>query len=50
MPERLRQLRPLFAGKNLMQFDLATDFPPHPGNAKVLYSNFAVQLKPFLFA
>ncbi|TFZ05660.1 DUF1643 domain-containing protein [Ramlibacter henchirensis] len=48
-PERLRQLQPLFIGKNLLQFDLATDFPPHPGNAKILYSKLDVGLKPFLF-
>lgn len=49
-PERLRELKPLFNGKNLLQFDLATDFPPHPGNPKTLYSNLDVGLRPFLFA
>lgn len=48
-PERLLRLRPLFAGKNILQFDLATSFPPHPGNARIIYSNFDVGLKPFRF-
>lgn len=49
-PERLRELQRLFIGKNILQFDLATDFPPHPGNAKIVYSNLDVPLRPFLFA
>lgn len=49
-PERLRQLQPLFTGKNVMQFDLAADFPPHPGNSKILYRNLDLELKPFRFA
>lgn len=48
-PSRFRELEPLFNGKNLLQFDLATDFPPHPGNPKILYRNLDVNLKPFSF-
>ena len=46
-PERLAQLRPLFAGKNIVQLDLGTTFPPHPGNARIMYRNFDVGLTPF---
>lgn len=48
-PERLAQLRPLFAGKNIVQFNLNTTFPPHPGNARIIYRNFGVGLAPFQF-
>ena len=48
-PERLAQLRPLFAGKNILQFDLGTAFPPHPGNARIMYARLDVPLKAFRF-
>lgn len=48
-PERLVQLRPLFAGKNIVQFNLDTNFPPHPGNTRIIYSDLNVGLKPFRF-
>ncbi|HET8747302.1 MAG TPA: DUF1643 domain-containing protein [Ramlibacter sp.] len=48
-PERLAQLRPLFAGKKILQLDLQTNFPPHPGNARIMYSRLDVGLKPFVF-
>ena len=48
-PERLEQLRPLFAGKRILQFDLGTSFPPHPGNARIVYRNLEIGLKAFSF-
>ncbi|MBA2961869.1 MULTISPECIES: DUF1643 domain-containing protein [Ramlibacter] len=48
-PQRLAQLRPLLAGKNIMQLDLGTDFPPHPGNARIMYTRSDVGLAPFRF-
>ncbi|GAB3765606.1 hypothetical protein GCM10028796_23220 [Ramlibacter monticola] len=48
-PERLEQLRPLFAGKRILQFDLGTSFPPHPGNARIIYRNLEVGVKAFSF-
>ena len=48
-PERLRELQPLFKGKNVMQFSIDADFPPHPGNSKILYRNLDLELKPFRF-
>lgn len=47
--DRLAELEPLFPGKNILQLDLGTDYPPHPRNSQILYQNFDVALKPFRF-
>lgn len=46
---KLRLLKPEFLTKNLLKISLDPDtsYPPHPGNPKILYSNYAVKLVPF---
>ena len=49
-PERMRTLRPLFAGKNVYKFNVGVDYAPHPGNRAILYRNAEIPLIRYNFA
>jgi hypothetical protein len=45
-PSRARAVSQALMSKNVLQLDLGTQYPPHPGNPKILYTNFTVRLAP----
>lgn len=49
-PERVRELQPLFEGKNLYKLDIQTAYAPHPGNRAIYYHNTDLTLAPYAFS
>jgi hypothetical protein len=47
--ERALHVSKALTGKNVFKLGLNTDYPPHPGNPKILYRNFSVQLITHIF-
>lgn len=47
--ERVRELRPMFAGKRIYKLDIGTKFAPHPGNSAIFYRNFAPKITSYDF-
>lgn len=43
-PARAGEVSLALKGKNVLKLDLSTSYPPHPGNPKILYSNYNVRL------
>lgn len=43
-PERANQVAVALKSKNVLQLGLNTPYPPHPGNPKIFYNNFNIQL------
>lgn len=39
-PKRMRLLSSKLSGKNIYKINAGSDYPPHPGNPKITYSNF----------
>ncbi len=48
--DRARQVEPLLRSKRVFKLDLGTQYAPHPGNQKIFYNNFNVDLSPHSFA
>ncbi len=46
-PERAREFNKMIRGKRLFKLDLNTIYPPHPGNRKILYKNFNIEMHAF---
>lgn len=46
-PERAAEITPALRGKTTLMLGLGTSYPPHPGNPRILYRNFNVQLEPY---
>lgn len=45
-PERAQVVLDAIKGKRVFQLDVGTEYPPHPGNPKILYRNFGISLAP----
>lgn len=45
-PERAKLVMGALKGKKVFQLGTDTDYPPHPGNPKILYRNFDISLAP----
>ena len=43
-PERAKHVAAALKSKKVLQLGLNTPYPPHPGNPKILYGNFEIQL------
>jgi hypothetical protein len=43
-PERANHIAAALKSKNVLQLGLKTLYPPHPGNPKIFYRNFDIQL------
>lgn len=39
-PKRVKLLSGALLGKNTYKIDIGSSYPPHPGNPKIVYSNF----------
>ncbi len=41
-PQKYKEIKPLLMGKNVFCIDtkVNTNYPPHPGNPKILYNNY----------
>jgi hypothetical protein len=46
-PERALEVAAALRGKTILMLGLGTPYPPHPGNPRILYRNFDVQLEPY---
>lgn len=47
--DRAREVEPLLRSKHVFKLDLGTSYAPHPGNRKIIYSNFDVGFVPYTF-
>lgn len=47
-PERALEIAPLLRDKTQLMLGLGTSYPPHPGNPRILYRNFNIQLVPYI--
>ena len=48
--DRARAVEPLLRSKRVFKLDIGTPYAPHPGNRKIIYSNFDVGFAPYTFA
>jgi hypothetical protein len=49
-PDRVRELHPLFAGKNVYKLDTGDSYAPHPGNRSICYNNNNLNLTEYDFS
>ena len=49
-PERVRELHPLFAGKNVYKLDTGDSYAPHPGNQSICYNNYNLEVTEYDFS
>lgn len=47
--DRAREVAPLLRSKHVFKLDIGTPYAPHPGNPKIIYSNFDVGFAPYTF-
>ena len=48
--DRAREIAPLLRSKHVFKLDIGAFYAPHPGNPKIIYSNFTVGFTPYTFA
>jgi hypothetical protein len=41
--KRAQQIQRLLAAKHVLQLDIGTTYPPHPGNPAIYYGNYSVE-------
>lgn len=48
--DRAKEISPLFRNKNAFKIDIGTSYAPHPGNQRIIYSNFDLGFSPYTFS
>ena len=48
--DRAKEVGSLLRSKNTLKIDIGTSYAPHPGNRKIIYSNFDVGFSPYTFS
>ncbi len=48
--DRAREIEPSLRSKRVFKLDVGTPYAPHPGNPKIIYSNYELGFNPYTFS